>query len=125
MTTVLSGAAGVYRKVLSSSDGDGSANAKNPYTFLPDECNDFTVFAIGTSTAAIIVEESFSDPSVIADDYTNTHTNAVWTTLDATLASVGATGVVFNLGTHTCVAIRARQLTSGKIGSVTLVGKRL
>lgn len=126
MTTISSDM--VFRKAVSIGDASGSVKTTE-IIMLPEGVDDLTVHAIGVGGAsALIVEESYSSPTNIANEYSgNTsepgYVAPVWSTLDATLAAVGTTGVILQFN-KTPVAIRARQLTGTRTGTLTLTGKR-
>ena len=103
---------------------DGAGNTKK-VIFLPERVADLTAYALGGQATALIVEMSFSAPSDIgADIGSGTDTLATWSQLDATLASVGTTAVVFKFLGLTPTAIRARQLSAAKTGDLILTGRR-
>lgn len=109
----------VLRLTASCQDGTGTVKGVIMYP----EIDDAVVMCKGGASASAIVEYTL-DESTSIDQDTDGADTATWLTLDSTLSSVGSSAVVFKMAGLTPVAIRVRQLSSGKTATLTLVGQR-
>lgn len=110
----------VFRQEVTATKPNPGTEVKR-VVMIPDGVVDLTLYVIGSTAATAKVEESYSSGVSIQ---TNTPA-AVWLSVDATLDSVGATTVRYQLGTRTPVALRLSCLVDNQSATMVLVGKRV
>jgi hypothetical protein len=117
MTTVY--VEGVWRAEITATKPAGGTQI-SPILLIPEGVEAITLYVVGSAAATACVEESPSSAAEIL-----TPSGDLWMSVDATLDSVGATLVAFELGTRTVMALRLSSLVDDETATLIAIGRKV